>query len=401
MTEADVQKVLATVVDPVTGRDFVSEKAVRKVTVSGNDVAIEMLLGYPAKSQHESMKALVSDAVRTLPGVGKVSVDIGMRVVSHAVQKGVKLIPGVKNIVAVASGKGGVGKSTTAVNLALALAQEGATVGILDADIYGPSQPMMLGITGRPASNDGKSARAAWRRTACRRCRSAYMIDQDTPMVWRGPMVTQALEQLLKDTRWREVDYLIVDMPPGTGDIQLTLAQKVPVTGAIIVTTPQDIALHRRAQGPQDVREGRRADRRRGGEHERPHLQQLRPCRAHLRRGRRRRSCATTTTCRSSGACRSTSASASRRTRAGRRWSPIPTARRRSSIATIARKVAVSVAKKAADFSSRFPNIVVQNTYVRYRAEPALPQRAAQAPQDTRCPSSPTSGSAARRRRPG
>jgi ATP-binding protein involved in chromosome partitioning len=135
-----------------------------------------------------------------------------------------------------------VGKSTTAVNLALALAAEGATVGMLDADIYGPSQPMMLGITGRPSSNDGKSM-APMEGHGLQAMSIGFLIDTDTPMVWRGPMVTQALEQLLTETQWQDVDYLVIDMPPGTGDIQLTLAQKVPVTGAVIVTTPQDIAL--------------------------------------------------------------------------------------------------------------------------------------------------------------
>jgi ATP-binding protein involved in chromosome partitioning len=175
-------------------------------------------------------------------GAANVTVRVGAKVVSHAVQRGVKLVPGIKNIIAVASGKGGVGKSTTAVNLALALAAEGASVGILDADIYGPSQPTMLGIAGRPESKDGKSLEPMMGH-GLQAISIGFLIDVDTPMVWRGPMVTQALEQLLKDTRWRELDYLIVDLPPGTGDIQLTLAQKVPVTGAVIVTTPQDIAL--------------------------------------------------------------------------------------------------------------------------------------------------------------
>ena len=173
---------------------------------------------------------------------GTASVTVTSNIVAHSVQKGVKLLPGVKNIIAVASGKGGVGKSTTAVNLALALAAEGAAVGMLDADIYGPSQPMMLGITGRPESNDGKTLEPL-EAHGVKAMSIGFLIEADTPMVWRGPMVTQALEQLLRDTNWGQLDYLVVDLPPGTGDIQLTLAQKVPVTGAIIVTTPQDIAL--------------------------------------------------------------------------------------------------------------------------------------------------------------
>jgi len=174
--------------------------------------------------------------------VGSVSVNVQMKIVSHAVQRGVKLVPGIKNIIAIASGKGGVGKSTTAVNLALGLAAEGASVGILDADIYGPSQPIMLGIRGRPESRDGKSLEPM-EGHGIQAMSIGFLIDPDTPMVWRGPMVTQALEQLLNETKWRDIDYLVVDLPPGTGDIQLTLAQRVPVTGAVIVTTPQDIAL--------------------------------------------------------------------------------------------------------------------------------------------------------------
>jgi ATP-binding protein involved in chromosome partitioning len=164
------------------------------------------------------------------------------KITAHAVQRGVQLMPNVKNIVAVASGKGGVGKSTTAVNLALALAAEGASVGILDADIYGPSQPMMMGINGRPQSDDGKTM-DAMQNYGVQVMSIGFLIDADNPMIWRGPMVTQALEQLLRQTNWSDLDYLIVDMPPGTGDIQLTLCQKVPLTGAVIVTTPQDIAL--------------------------------------------------------------------------------------------------------------------------------------------------------------
>ena len=242
VTEADVEKCLRGVTDPNTGRDFVATKSVKKIRVDGDHVSVDVQLGYPARSQHELLKRLVHDAVAALPGVARVSVTLSQKTTSHAVQRGVKLVPGVKNIVAVASGKGGVGKSTTAVNLALALAAEGATVGVLDADIYGPSQPMMLGLAGRPESKDGKTLEPL-EAYGVQAMSIGFLIDMDTPMVWRGPMVTQALEQLLKDTNWRDLDYLIVDMPPGTGDIQLTLAQKVPVTGAVIVTTPQDIAL--------------------------------------------------------------------------------------------------------------------------------------------------------------
>ncbi|HEX4883096.1 MAG TPA: iron-sulfur cluster carrier protein ApbC [Casimicrobiaceae bacterium] len=242
LTEADVQARLAAVVDPSTGRDFVASKSVKKVAVQGSDVTVDLQIGYPARSQHGALRRLATDALASLPGVGRVTINLSQKITAHAVQRGVKLVPGVKNIIAVASGKGGVGKSTTAVNLALALASEGAQVGILDADIYGPSQPMMLGIAGRPESTDGKTIEPM-EAYGLQAMSIGFLIDIDTPMVWRGPMVTQALEQLLKDTRWRDLDYLVVDMPPGTGDIQLTLSQKVPVTGAVIVTTPQDIAL--------------------------------------------------------------------------------------------------------------------------------------------------------------
>ncbi|MDH4290667.1 MAG: iron-sulfur cluster carrier protein ApbC, partial [Aquincola sp.] len=199
-------------------------------------------LGYPAKSQIAALRKALIAAVRTLPGVENVSVNLSSRIIAHAVQRGVQLLPTIKNVVAVASGKGGVGKSTTAVNLALALAAEGATVGILDADIYGPSQPMMMGIEGRPESTDGKTMEPL-ENYGVQVMSIGFLVDVDNPMIWRGPMATQALEQLLRQTNWGELDYLIVDMPPGTGDIQLTLSQRVPLTGAVIVTTPQDIAL--------------------------------------------------------------------------------------------------------------------------------------------------------------
>jgi len=242
VTEQVLMEALRTVVDPNTGTDFVSARAIRNLTIGDGDVAFDVELGYPAKSQiPEFRKALVA-AARTVPEVGNVSVNVYSKITAHAVQRGVQLMPNVKNIVAVASGKGGVGKSTTAVNLALALACEGASVGILDADIYGPSVPMMMGISGKPESGDGKTMDPL-ENYGLQVMSIGFLVAQDEAMIWRGPMATQALEQLLRQTNWRELDYMIVDMPPGTGDIQLTLSQRVPMTGAVIVTTPQDIAL--------------------------------------------------------------------------------------------------------------------------------------------------------------
>jgi ATP-binding protein involved in chromosome partitioning len=243
LTEQQINSALATAIDPNTGKDFVSGRAVRNIRIDGADVAFDLELGYPAKTQIDAIRKQAIAAVKALPGVGNISANVHSKIVAHSVQLGVKLLPGVKNIIAVASGKGGVGKSTTAVNLALALAQEGASVGILDADIYGPSQPQMLGLAGQqPESRDGNSMEPL-EAYGLQAMSIGFMVDVETPMVWRGPMVAQALDQLLGQTNWRELDYLIVDMPPGTGDIQLSLTQKVPVTGAVIVTTPQDIAL--------------------------------------------------------------------------------------------------------------------------------------------------------------
>jgi ATP-binding protein involved in chromosome partitioning len=242
VSELQIQTALKEITDPNTEKDFIATKSARNIKVSGGDVSLDVELGYPAKTQFELIRKMVQAKLDAIPGVNKATVNVASKIVSHSVQRGVKLIPEVKNIIAVASGKGGVGKSTTAANLALALAAEGASVGILDADIYGPSQPMMLGISGRPESRDGKSLEPMIGH-GVQAISIGFMIDVDTPMVWRGPMVTQALEQLLRDTHWQGIDYLVVDLPPGTGDIQLTLAQKVPVTGAVIVTTPQDIAL--------------------------------------------------------------------------------------------------------------------------------------------------------------
>jgi ATP-binding protein involved in chromosome partitioning len=242
ITEQQVQAALKELTDPNTGKDYVTGKEAKNIKIDGANVSLDILLGYPAKTQIEPIRKQVVAKLKTIPGVGSVTANVTMKIVSHAVQRGVKLIPGVKNIIAIASGKGGVGKSTTAVNLALALAAEGVSVGMLDADIYGPSQPTMLGITGRPESKDGKRLEPM-EGHGIQAMSIGFLIDVETPMVWRGPMVTQALEQLLNETNWRAIDYLVVDLPPGTGDIQLTLAQRVPVTGAVIVTTPQDIAL--------------------------------------------------------------------------------------------------------------------------------------------------------------
>jgi ATP-binding protein involved in chromosome partitioning len=233
---------LSAVIDPNTGKDLVSTKQIKNLQVSGGEVSFEAELGYPAKSQIPQLRTALIAAAKSVAGVENVSINITTKVIAHSVQRGVQLMPNVKNIIAVASGKGGVGKSTTAVNLALALAAEGAQVGLLDADIYGPSQPVMMGIDGRPVSDDGKTMEPM-ENYGVQVMSIGFLVNPDEAMIWRGPMATQALEQLLRQTNWRDLDYLIVDLPPGTGDIQLTLSQRVPMTGAVIVTTPQDIAL--------------------------------------------------------------------------------------------------------------------------------------------------------------
>lgn len=240
--KAAVENILKNFIDPNVETDLVSAKAVKKITVDGDAVSVVVEVGYPAKSYVGELRAELEQRLRALPGLGKLEVEVSFKIVSHAVQKTLKPLPNVKNIIAVASGKGGVGKSTTSVNLALALAAEGAQVGILDADIYGPSIPTMLGLSGQPDSEDGKMLQPKLS-FGVQTMSIGYLVDPDQPMIWRGPMVTGALQQLLGQTQWHDIDYLIIDLPPGTGDIQLTLAQQIPVSGAVIVTTPQDIAL--------------------------------------------------------------------------------------------------------------------------------------------------------------
>lgn len=242
VTAAQVEEKLASFVEPHLEQDLVTAKCVKDVSVDGGKATLKIVLGFPAAGYIPELTAKLKELVESIDGIDSADIDVSSRISAHSAQKGVKHIESIKNIIAVASGKGGVGKSTTAVNLALALSAEGASVGVLDADIYGPSQPRMLGISGSPESADGKSLEPM-KNYDIQAMSIGFLVDEETPMIWRGPMVTQALQQLLNDTNWKDLDYLVVDLPPGTGDIQLTLAQQVPVSGAVIVTTPQDIAL--------------------------------------------------------------------------------------------------------------------------------------------------------------
>jgi ATP-binding protein involved in chromosome partitioning len=245
--EARLRTLLASDTDPYLGTDLVSAGAVAAIECTEESAAIRLELGFPLARYGEELRERLQ---RVFAGVGvPVTIALESRIVSHEVQKGTKPLPEIRNIIAVASGKGGVGKSTTAANLAIALQQEGGKVGVLDADIYGPSQPRMLASQGRPDSRDGKSMepRLSY---GLQTISIGNLIEEDTPMIWRGPMVTGALEQLLNETRWHDLDYLVVDLPPGTGDIQLTLCQRIPVSGAVIVTTPQDIALLEKVNVP-------------------------------------------------------------------------------------------------------------------------------------------------------
>ena len=241
--EIAVRESLSTYIDPYLGQTLGEAKAVESVALRPGAIAVDLVLGFPCADYTEELNAALLTHLQPILGSARLELTLRSQVAAHAVQRTLKPLANVKNVIAVASGKGGVGKSTTAANLALAWAAQGAKVGLLDADIYGPSQPLMMGISGaKPVSADGKHV-APLMAHGVAVMSIGFMIDQEQPMAWRGPMVTQALTQLLGDTLWGELDYLVVDMPPGTGDIQLTLAQRVPVSGAVIVTTPQDIAL--------------------------------------------------------------------------------------------------------------------------------------------------------------
>ncbi len=242
VSQQQVEDAIRKYIDPYLEKDLMAANAVRDIEVNGDQVSFKVVLGFPAKGHYDKLTEELKKQVEAIDGVSAATIDISSDIIAHSVQSSLKPLENIKNIIAVASGKGGVGKSTTAVNLALALQAEGANVGILDADIYGPSVPRMLGIHAKPESADGKSLEPM-QGHGLQAMSIGFMIDDETPMIWRGPMVTQALEQLLSDTNWKDLDYLVIDLPPGTGDVQLTLAQKVPVSGAVIVTTPQDIAL--------------------------------------------------------------------------------------------------------------------------------------------------------------
>ncbi len=242
VTREQIDTVLQSIQERYLEKDLVAANLVKDVDIKGDTVFVRLEQNYPAGGYRDELAEEVKAKLEAESGIAKAEVTVEQKIAAHSVQKSLKRIEGIKNIIAVASGKGGVGKSTTSVNIALALAADGASVGMLDADIYGPSQPRMLGISGQPESPDGKTLEPMVNYDI-KAMSIGFLVEEDTPMIWRGPMVTQALEQLLNDTNWGELDYLIVDLPPGTGDTQLTLSQKIPVSGAVIVTTPQDIAL--------------------------------------------------------------------------------------------------------------------------------------------------------------
>ncbi len=241
--ETAVTDVLARERDPYLDADLLSARLVRELQVEGDTVRVRLVLPYAGLGAGQALAGRLRAQLEALPGVARAQIDVAVEIPSHAAARGRHPLPGIRNLIAVASGKGGVGKSTTAVNLALALAAEGARVGILDADIYGPSQPRMLGAMVKAESHGGGKRMAPVVRYGVQSMSVGYLIDAETPAIWRGPIVTQVLNQLLRETDWDDLDFLVVDLPPGTGDIHLSLAQQIPLSGAIIVTTPQDIAL--------------------------------------------------------------------------------------------------------------------------------------------------------------
>lgn len=241
LNEELVKSLLSTVMDPIAGRNIVSLGWLRGIAIVDEQIAVDLRAPYPIGGRLEQLQQEIKAALEANEGVSAATINLDWRVLAHKVQGELKPMPEIRNIIAVASGKGGVGKSATSVNLALALQADGARVGVLDADIYGPSVPRMLGISGRPET-DGKRI-IPQQAHGLQVMSIGFMVEEDTPMIWRGPMVTSALQQLLGETNWQGLDYLVIDLPPGTGDIQLTLAQKVPVSACVVVTTPQDIAL--------------------------------------------------------------------------------------------------------------------------------------------------------------
>jgi ATP-binding protein involved in chromosome partitioning len=242
LTDANILEALRVVKDPDLHRDIVALNFVRDVKISGKDVSFTIELTTPACPVREELKEASARAIReSIAGVGKVEVTMTSKVTPHLNQQKEAVLPGVKNTIAVASGKGGVGKSTVAVNLACALAQDGARVGIVDADVYGPSLPLMMGINGRPQiKNQRLQPIENW---GVKVMSIGFLVDPMQAVIWRGPMASGAVKQFMSDVDWGELDYLVFDLPPGTGDIQLTLVQTIPLTGAVVVTTPQDISL--------------------------------------------------------------------------------------------------------------------------------------------------------------
>lgn len=247
VTEEQVRQALSQVRDPELGRDLVSLGMVRNIQIESGQVSFELVLTTPACPLREHLTEMARQAVAKLPGVEQVNVRVTAEVAQSVPLE--SLLPGVKNIIAIGSGKGGVGKTTVAVNLAIALAQLGAKVGLLDADIYGPNIPRMLGLKQVPDFDEKEQKIIPLQAWGIKVMSLGFLIGEDQPVIWRGPILARALQQLIFEVAWGELDYLLVDLPPGTGDVQLSLAQLVPVTGAVIVTTPQDVALYDSLKG--------------------------------------------------------------------------------------------------------------------------------------------------------